>query len=291
MGVLKLPVRYYRLFPYPAQSSLGEAEKELSLEADQTAFVAVHCWNIGSPEGPKVIPDHADCMGWTEFVPRATPIIKEHIKPAMDAARAVGIPIVHVASGHYAYLYPQWRELMQSSPPEDVGFADHELVSGERREPGSIEGGEWWHEYYEEVFGKGYNEVWDSMTAKDAQPKLDIAASVKPQAQDVVVTHGTHLNRILRELGIWNLIYVGFATDICLMDVPAAMKEMAFRFNYRCILLRDGTTTIEQPDTVDQLQRTRLAIRQVEYTLGYTATSGAFIAACQAACQSATAGA
>jgi nicotinamidase-related amidase len=106
---------------------------------------------------------------------------------------------------------------------------------------------------------------------------------VRPQPQDLVVTHGTQLNRLLRDMGIWNLIYAGFATDLCLMDVPGAMKEMALRFNYRCILLRDCTTTVEQPDTVGDLLRTRLAVRQAEYTVGYSATSGDFIAACERA--------
>jgi nicotinamidase-related amidase len=221
-------------------------------------------------------------MGWTEFVPRASTIINEQIRPAMDAARSVGIPIVHVAAGHYAHRYPQWRILMELVPSEDLGFGDQDLIPDGQREPGSVEGGEWWEEYYEEVFGLGYNTVWSSIVGDDAQLSLDIAAPVKPQPQDYVVTHGTHLNRILRGLGIWNLIYVGFATDLCLMDVPAAIKEMALRFNYRCILLRDCTTTVEQHDTIDRLARTKLAIRQVEYYLGYTTTSEDFVAACEA---------
>jgi nicotinamidase-related amidase len=269
MGSLELTVRYYRLYPYPARSFLGEAEKTLSLKADETAFVSVHCWNIDTPEGPKPIPEHTDCMGWTEAYARSIPITIERIKPAIEAARSASIPIVHVASPSYAYLYPQWPVLMKLSPPEQP-------------EPGSVEGGKWHEEFTEEVFGKGYNEVWASMLEPDAQPKLDIAAVVKPLPQDYVVIHGTHLNRILRGLGIWNLIYVGFGTAECLMNSPSAMREMA-RFKYRCILLRDCTTALEDPDTVDQLLRTKMAIRQVEWDLGYTATSENFIAACRCA--------
>jgi nicotinamidase-related amidase len=276
-------VRYYRLHPYPAQSFLGEAEKELALCTGETALVSVHCWNIGFPDGPQVIPLYSDCMGWTEYVPRARSIIDECIRPAIDAARAVNMPIVHVAAGHYAHLYasPDGTPSVESDAiVERQGYGDHSLVPEEFREEGSVEGGAWWSEYYEEVFGKRYNEVWAAITADDAQPKLDIAAAVRPETGDYVVTHGTHLNRILRGLGIWNLVYVGFATDLCLMDVPAAMKEMALRFNYRCILLRDCTTTVEQPDTVEDRLRTKLAVRQAEYTLGYTTTSAAFVAAC-----------
>ena len=164
---------------------------------------------------------------------------------------------------------------------EHVGYGDQSLIAEDRREPGSVEGGKWWAEYNEEVFGPGYNQVWEEITNDESPRRLDIAPAVKPRPQDYVVTHGTQLNRILRGLGIWNLVYVGFATDLCLMDVPAAMKEMALRFNYRCILLRDCTTTIEQPDTVEGLLRTRLAVRQVEYVLGYTATSEDFVNVCR----------
>jgi nicotinamidase-related amidase len=201
----------------------------------------------------------------------------------MDGARSAGIPVVHVASGDYAHLYPQWLALRERIGPERSGFGDHNLVPSESREPGSVEGGEWWSEYYEEVFGQGYNEVWAAMTGDDACPRLDIAAAARPQPQDYVVTHGSQLNHVLRELRIWNLIYVGFATDLCLMDIPAAMKEMALRFNYRCILLRDCTATVEQPDTVDDERRKRLAVRQAEYTVGYSATSADFVAACERA--------
>lgn len=281
MTSFRLPVQYYRLFPYPVQAFKGEASKTLMLNLREIAFVSVHCWNFGTPGGPPLIPDHAECMGWTEFVPRASRIIDQRITPAMAAARRAGIPIIHVAAGHYAHRYPQWRVLMELSG-QQVGYGDQDLVKEEDREPGSVEGGEWWAEYYEEVFGPGYNQVWAEITCGDSPENLDIAPGVRPLPEDYVVTHGTQLNRILRGLGIWNLVYVGFATDLCLIDVPAAMKEMAMRFNYRCVLLRDCTTTVEQPDTVQDLLRTRLALRQVEYVLGYTATSEDFVSACRA---------
>ena len=285
MKPLKFPVRYYRLYPYPtaSESFLGEAEEELTLKSNETALVVVHAWNFGYPGGPDLDPEQGYYMGWLEYIPRATKIINEAIKPAIDAARSVGIPIVHVVSGFQAHQYPQWRVIKELSSPEVSDFDDHELVSKEERELGSIEGGKWKLDYYERVWGKGYNEWWDRITAPDASPRVGIAPPVKPQPHDIVVTHGSQLNRILRGLGIWNLLYVGFATDLCLMLIPAALKEMSMRYDYRTIVLRDCTTTIEYPDTVDELLRTKLAIRLVESRMGYSTTSEAFITACRAA--------
>ena len=49
---------------------------------------------------------------------------------------------------------------------------------------------------------------------------------------------------------------------------------------YNPILLRDATTGVEFPDTLDTLQATELAVREVEQQHGFTATNRDFLAAC-----------
>lgn len=51
---------------------------------------------------------------------------------------------------------------------------------------------------------------------------------------------------------------------------------------YNIILLRDATTGIEAHDTVDDLLMTRMTIREIETKWGWSATSGDFVAACEA---------
>ena len=49
---------------------------------------------------------------------------------------------------------------------------------------------------------------------------------------------------MLREQGVVNLIYVGFATNLCLFAKPGGPTEMWER-GYNIVVLRDCTTTVE----------------------------------------------
>ena len=78
-----------------------------------------------------------------------------------------------------------------------------------------------------------------------------------------------------------NLIYTGFATNLCILDSPAVMKEMQ-RYGYRCLLLRDCTLAVEFPDTLEDLTHTRVAIRAIEKWVGATVALADFLASCMA---------
>lgn len=110
---------------------------------------------------------------------------------------------------------------------------------------------------------------------------MDIPRAVYPLPEKGVIVTGEQFDRILRERGIVNLIYTGFATNLCILDSPAAMREMQ-RYGYRCLLLRDCTLAVEFPDTIAERLHTRVAIRAVEKWVGATAVLAEFLAACQA---------
>ena len=78
-------------------------------------------------------------------------------------------------------------------------------------------------------------------------------------------------------MNIDTLFYVGFMADLCLLNISGAVREMANRFGYRCVVLRDCTTAYEFEDTCEGQWMTRAAIRMVETNLGYSADSEAFI--------------
>jgi nicotinamidase-related amidase len=80
------------------------------------------------------------------------------------------------------------------------------------------------------------------------------------------------LDMILKHYDIQTLFYVGFATNMCVLDRPYGMKRM-YSLGYEVILVRDATTAVEFPDTLDGLWATELAIRYVEYALGYSCTA------------------
>ena len=81
-------------------------------------------------------------------------------------------------------------------------------------------------------------------------------------------------------MDIDTLFYVGFMANVCLVNVPGAMKEMAGKFGYWCVVLREGTTAYEHADTYEGNWMTFAAIRQIEAGIGYSASSEDFIAAC-----------
>lgn len=53
---------------------------------------------------------------------------------------------------------------------------------------------------------------------------------------------------------------------------PGCIWDMRTR-GYRCVLLRDCTTSSEQADTVDEMRNYHGAIRTIEHFMGYTACS------------------
>ncbi|MEM2935782.1 MAG: hypothetical protein QW231_01230 [Candidatus Bathyarchaeia archaeon] len=161
---------------------------------EETAFVELHCWNIGFPEGPPAPPEYWVGMGSPEDNLRAGDIIVNRIKPAMEAARQAGLPVIHVQPRSVAKKYPQSKLEWEEEKPRMEEKAPEPLESYRRKRA-------------EKVHGPGYME-WNGWE------RLDIPNAVKPQPEDYVVATGGQLDRILRNLGVVNLIYTGFATNL-----------------------------------------------------------------------------
>ena len=102
-NALQLAARYYRALPIDRP---GYEQVTLSLPVDKTALVGMHCWNIGCPDGPPVDVDYCVGMGWPQSTEEAGRIMAEVIRPAMDAARAIGMPVCHVETDWMDHQYP-----------------------------------------------------------------------------------------------------------------------------------------------------------------------------------------
>ena len=90
---------------------------------------------------------------------------------------------------------------------------------------------------------------------------------------------GDQLHELLRANGLLHLVYVGFATNWCILNRDYGMRAMAQR-GYNMILLRDATMGVEFPDTLAAEMATEMAIRELEQQLGFSATKDDFLAAC-----------
>lgn len=274
--ILRLPLRHYQIARLygpgmPASGQGGPRERLLEQPLAQAGLVLVHCWNLGEPDGPYPIGPGAHCPGDpADWVPTAHELITQKIRPLLDAAREARMVVFHLAQSTYAPRYPQYQaiaadpDLQPPDPPRPVAGCVRPRPVEER----------WQDEYGPDFPGP----VW--VTHKG---RFDIARAVRPLPDEPVVLDGWRLNGLCRRRDIDTLFYAGFMADLCLVNVPGAIREMANRFGYRCVALRDCTTAYEFPDTYEGRWMNRAAIRLIETDLGYSASSEDLVAALRSA--------
>ena len=251
------PVRFYRAVP--TSSPHGLVTEPWDLDLEKTAFVSLHCWNVGCPGGPPVPEAYWVDMGSPQNHAVGWCIITEEIVPTLAAARRIGMPVVHVQPERIGDRYPQLQPPQparpQTSPSRPSPISDHYARRASR------------------VHGEGYME-WEGWQ------DLDFAAPVRPLDTETVVVTTEQWDDWLRARGINTLIYVGFCTNLCILDAPGGMRLMA-PLGYRCILLREATLAVEFPETLEQRLQTQASLRHIEGWVGYTASSKDFLQACE----------
>jgi len=123
------------------------------------------------------------------------------------------------------------------------------------------------------VHGEGYME-WEGWK------HLDFAAPARPLDGETLVVTTEQWDDWLRGRGIDTLIYVGFCTNLCILDAPGGMRLMC-ALGYRCVILREATLAVEFPETLEQRLQTEASLRHIEAWVGYTASSRDFLRACE----------
>jgi nicotinamidase-related amidase len=254
-----LPIRFY--CAVPSANPSGLVTEDLPLDLARTAFVSLHCWNVGCPGGPPVPADFWVDMGSPENHEAGWRIINAEIVPALTAARRIGMPVVHVQpesiGARYPHLQPPMPERLASPAPGLGPISDHMARRASR------------------VHGEGYM-GWPSW--KD----LDFAGPVRPLDTETVIVDTEQWDIWLRERGIDTLIYTGFCTNLCILDAPGGMRLMA-PLGYRCVILREATLAVEFPETLADRLQTNAALRHIEAWTGYTASARDFLRACEGA--------
>ena len=109
---------------------------------------------------------------------------------------------------------------------------------------------------------------------------MSISEEIIVKPEDEVIATGQQLHELLAEKGMFHLIYVGFATNWCVLGRDYGIRSMASR-GYNTILLREATTGVEFPDTLDDNLTTEIAIREVEQQYGFSASNYDFFQAYQ----------
>ncbi len=251
MKTLNLPVRYFQ-DSTPTDVPCRETEFirrefEMPLPLAETALVLVDLWNVHFIES------------WIE---RAKQVTVECVVPVIDAARRVGMTIVHAPSPSVAAQYPQLKRHNppQSSPPSTwppsefrSRSGDYNIFRGPRSQP------------------PGIGIHWNKLASQ-----LSMSPAIEVQEDDYVIATGQQLHALLEERRILHLIYAGFATNWCVLGRDYGIRSMS-RYGYNIILLRDATTGVEFPDTYENLFTTEIAIREVEQQYGFSASNNDFL--------------
>jgi nicotinamidase-related amidase len=174
-------------------------------------------------------------------------IVVNRIRPARDAARRIGMPIVYVTN----YLAPSTNERTE------------------------------WRNMSIRTCGVDVLEAW-----QEPNDILAFSRVIAPQEGDYLIKKQmysgffeTHLDSLLRSLGVQNIVAVGFDSRICL---GTTVTDAMYR-GYRMVVLRDCCSTSEYEETKEGGWANFMAIRFIETCVGYTATAEDFVKACDKA--------
>lgn len=245
-SILKLHARYYRALPVDQP---GYEPVTFDLPVDRTALVGMHCWNIGCPDGPPVDAHYCVGMGWPQATAEAYRIMAEVIRPAMDAARSIGLPVCHVET--------DWMDAQYPHLPSRRDRTNSWKPAGRQKE------------MLDRAHGPEY-------LAHSPLAQMKRAAVVSPVGSEPLVFYTDTFDDYLKARGIETLIYTGFATDMCILNSEGGGRAMLSR-GYRCILMRDGTVGVETPESFSERLATRYGTHIFEWSLGYSTTLAEFL--------------
>ena len=220
----------------------GYKHEEHKLNTGNTVFMLIDVYGKGYDEDDPE-PLRPSLITREMFI-REKEMIVNKIRPARDFAKKVGFQVVYVTN---------YEPNIASSKGEFGKMA--------RRMHGYV---------IEDEFSKGSSVMaFSDIIAPEKDDYL-----VKKQMYDGFFE--TCLDSLLRNLGIKNIIAVGFAANVCLL----ATLHSAYYRNYRVILLSDCTLGVEYPDTEKDLLITRESVRYIERYVGFTVTFEEFKDAC-----------
>jgi len=292
--MFRLPVRQYRCYALPGQehdeANFGHVHREIELDPAATAFVTVDLWNTGWEDEPLAPELGRDAeyqfigLGKRAAVEAKRRVV-ENLAPALAAARAAGLTIIHCNSDAVVRRYPEClveveegSNMPQAFPApgpdsDDTAVAMRPLHAEPWPPPAVREAV--LAEYLQHTWGLERDDQWNRMRAV-----CDFPAPVRPVPGDYCLYQQAAFDRIARERQITTLIYAGFLLAHCLLDKPGGLRSTAAVWNspgYRALVLRDCTLAQESAASIAGFGTTEAFIFWLEAGTIPTATAADFI--------------
>ena len=186
-------------------------------------------------------------------------VTKKYVKPALDSAREAGLHIVHISNScpKIALSESEFQKKLKQSLNNDMEIYFNESNIDPK----------------EYVYGNS-----DHLTIPDL---------IKPKSNEYFIRkhtysgfYHTRLEDLLHNLGVKNLICVGYVAGVCLL---ATLLDGLYR-NFKIILLRECTLgaerVLEESDDVLFADNTEKVIRYIECFVGVTVGSEEFNSTC-----------
>ncbi len=138
--MFRLPVRQYRCVALPGQAheeaNFGHVHREIELDPVATAFVTVDLWNMGWAQEPLAPELGRDAEYQFTGLGRRAALeakrrVEENLAPALAAARAAGLTIIHCNSEAVVKRYPAC--LVEVEEPVARDILDRADVPHDRR--------------------------------------------------------------------------------------------------------------------------------------------------------------
>jgi len=245
------------------ESNFIRAEMDLSIKPKETAFIMIDVWDCSETR---------EKFGYVTsltdgILERFDRITKENVKPALEAARTAGLTIIHAPTSYISNRMPEYAEVK-----EKYGVVKGEPSNWPPKEFRSS----WNKTLYEAKYGTGAGEV-DAFRKKTST----VHPAVKPIEGEFVIAQSHQVQGICKDRGILNIIYAGFAANMCLLFKNGGIVDMVSK-GYRVIVLEDCLSAIESSRTYADLSTTQTMIEFYQMAWGVTAPSKNYIAACNA---------
>jgi nicotinamidase-related amidase len=257
MESAKLPVRYFSMH------NSGPDD----IRESNTRYTHV-VWEIDPAESALVLVDFWTTHILESHLRRCEQVIERNIAPLLPVARKAGFTVVYGPGFNIAKKYPGWERYADEAEldPPPTKPPDWPPESFRKREGA-------YARFARPVFRQDVRAKADELFRIRRMPDI-----VAPKPKDYVIASGAQLHRLLKDKKILHLLYLGFATNDCVLHKDYGVRAMGGR-GYNIILLRDCTMGIENALSLAAFGDTRGAMHYIE--LHHSSSTGkALIQAC-----------